>query len=114
MNQPLPTCLSDFKTQFDELCGDADKIIEKYKTTDMKTTKQHPIEIFSFMTELGFRPYNGREGIYWHRYFGYGCEFDLTASGTDKDSILFHVFNRAVEFGQNDKLKEIQKILGIK
>ncbi len=35
MNQPLPTCLSDFKTQFDELCGDADKIIEKYKKKPM-------------------------------------------------------------------------------
>jgi len=41
MNQPLPSCLSDIKTQFDELCGDADKIIEKYKNTnDMEKTKK--------------------------------------------------------------------------
>ena len=68
-----------------------------------------------FMDEMGFRKdnANGKEGIYTSVYFGNDIVFDLSASGHAKWQVMTHIFNVAVKYGENQKLKEIQTTLGI-
>ena len=77
---------------------------------NFRSEKSHE-KIDELMVSMGFMAKS--DGKYWHMFFGQGIEFDLSASGSDKYAVMAHVFKVAIEYGKNDKLDDIKKVLGI-
>lgn len=69
-------------------------------------------KIEDLMKSMGFT--EKKNGVYWHMYFGIDVEFDLSASGEDRFSVMQHVFSVAVKQGRLEKQNEILSALGIK
>lgn len=76
----------------------------------MKFLKTELMEVMRFEPISG----SGSDGLYWHPFFSRDVIFDISASGSDVNSIMAHVFRRAIEVGQEEKIKEIKKVLEIK
>ena len=53
------------------------------------------------------------EMVFWHMYFGRDIMIDLSASNSEKWAIMKHVFDVAVQFGEDKKLREIRMALGV-
>lgn len=79
-----------------------------------KNVSQKLDNIYEFLISIGFEP-TEKQGIYKHRYFvndNY-IEFDLSACALEKWAVMQHIFERVMQFGSSQKVKEIQQVLGI-
>ncbi len=77
--------------------------------------KQRIALIAVFISPLGFYQLStgNPSGLFYHAKFPNLC-FDLSGISAEPECVMSTIFSRIVEFGENRKMEEIRKSLGVK
>lgn len=69
-------------------------------------------ELDDFMYALGFCRI--RDNFYWHKEMGSDVLIDLSAVHMEAWAVMSKILPIVIQFGKDEKLKEIQTVLNIK
>lgn len=68
-------------------------------------------DLKAFLSGMGFIEIT--PCVYWHKHFGRDFVFDFSDCNHFKYAIMYHIFEKVVEFGKSKRTNEVKRALGI-